>query len=87
MSQPTLLKRERETLFADFYSTSYAELIQNRAFQGDSPTLEPWTAVGGASLALDNSTATLGVLDTSVKVTASNDGTAGIKNPGWWGSE
>lgn len=67
----------------------YAELIQNRAFQGSTTypsTLDPWTAIGDASLALDNTTA-LGVLPTSVKVTASSDGTVGIKNPGWWGSK
>lgn len=69
---------------------SYAELIQNRAFQGSSDfpvTLSPWTAVGAATLALDNSTSLSSALPTSVKVTASSDGTVGIKNPGWWGSK
>lgn len=70
---------------------SYAELIQNRAFQGSDlfpSTLDPWTAVGSAAIALDNSSSPLSsALPTSVQVTASADGTVGIKNPGWWGSE
>lgn len=74
---------------ADF--DSYAELIQNRAFQGSNlfpSTLNPWTAVGSAELALDNSSSPLSsALPTSVQVTASADGTVGIKNPGWWGSK
>lgn len=70
---------------------SYAELIQNRAFQGSDlfpSTIDPWTAVGSAQIALDNSSSPLSsALPTSVQVTASADGTVGIKNPGWWGSE
>lgn len=70
---------------------SYAELIQNRAFQGSDlfpSTLDPWTAVGSAGIALDNSSSPLSsALPTSVQVTASTDGTVGIKNPGWWGSK
>lgn len=67
----------------------YAELIQNRAFQGSTEypsTLDPWTAVGPATLALDNSTSLSDALPTSVKVTATADGTVGLRNPGWWGS-
>ncbi|CAN8100396.1 unnamed protein product [Discula destructiva] len=66
----------------------YAELIQNRAFQGSTvypSTLDPWTAIGAASLSLDNSSALSSALPTSVAVTASADGLVGIKNPGWWG--
>lgn len=69
---------------------SYAELIQNRAFQGSTeyPTvLAPWTAIGPAALALDNSSSLSSALPTSVAVTASADGLVGIKNPGWWGSK
>lgn len=70
---------------------SYAELIQNRAFQGSDlfpSTLDPWTAVGSAKIALDNSSSPLSsALPTSIQVTASGDGTVGIKNPGWWGSK
>lgn len=67
----------------------YAELIRNRAFQGSSivpSTLDPWTAVGDASLALDNSSSLSAALPTSVAVTALSDGVVGISNPGWWGS-
>lgn len=66
----------------------YAELINNRAFQGSTlypSTLDPWTAVGDASLALDNSSSLSSALPTSVAVTATADGTVGLKNPGWWG--
>lgn len=70
---------------------SYAELIQNRAFQGSDlhpSTLDPWTAMGSAEIALDDSSSPLSsALPTSVQVTASADGTVGIKNPGWWGSK
>ncbi len=66
----------------------YAELIQNRAFQGSSAhpsTIHPWTAVGDAVLALDNSLSLSAALPTSLRVTATSDGTIGIRNPGWWG--
>ncbi|KAJ4386399.1 hypothetical protein N0V93_009294 [Gnomoniopsis smithogilvyi] len=66
----------------------YAELINNRAFQGSTTypsTLDPWTAVGGASLALDNSSSLSSALPTSVAITATADGIVGLKNPGWWG--
>ncbi|PSR90718.1 alpha-L-arabinofuranosidase A [Coniella lustricola] len=67
----------------------YAELVQNRAFQGSTTypsTIDPWTAVGGAALALDNTSVPLSsALPTSLAVTASADGIAGISNPGWWG--
>lgn len=68
----------------------YAELIQNRAFQGSTTypsTLDPWTAIGAASLSLTNSSALSSALPTSVVVTASADGVVGIKNPGYWGSK
>ncbi len=63
--------------------TSYAELIQNRAFQAG--TLEAWTPIGGASLALDTSSPLSAALPSSIKVTSNNAGTVGIKNSGWWG--
>lgn len=69
---------------------SYAELIRNRAFQGstDNPsTVYPWTAVGSAALALDSSNSLSTALPTSLAVTASADGTVGVRNPGWWGSK
>lgn len=73
----------------------YAELIQNRAFQGNreyASTLEPWTAVGGSILTLQNTSIPLSsALPTSVNVQAGNansytsTGTIGLSNPGWWG--
>ncbi|KAH8882695.1 glycoside hydrolase family 51 protein [Thozetella sp. PMI_491] len=61
----------------------YAELIQNRAFQAG--TLEAWSAVGDASLALDTTSPLSSALPTSVQVTSNNGGLAGISNTGWWG--
>lgn len=69
----------------------YAELIQNRAFQGsvDYPsTISPWTPVNGASLTLSNLSVPLSsALPTSLHVTAANgsSGPIGFANPGWWG--
>jgi alpha-N-arabinofuranosidase len=65
----------------------YAELIQNRAFQGSVPfpsTIYPWEPVGGAVLALQNTSTPLSkALPTSINV--SGTGKVGISNPGWWG--
>ncbi|PQE05084.1 Alpha-L-arabinofuranosidase A protein [Rutstroemia sp. NJR-2017a BVV2] len=70
----------------------YAELIQNRAFQGNREypsTLEPWVAVGGAALTLQNTSLPLSsALPTSVNVRSTTNSTAkkiGLSNPGWWG--
>lgn len=67
----------------------YAELIQNRAFQGNPvypSTLKPWTAVGGAALSLKNLSHPLSsALPTSLNVAANVSGTVGFSNPGWWG--
>jgi alpha-N-arabinofuranosidase len=68
----------------------YAELIQNRAFQGSTEypsTLTPWEAVGDAVLTLQNTTIPLSsALPTSVNVASSStNGTIGLLNPGWWG--
>jgi alpha-N-arabinofuranosidase len=68
----------------------YAELIQNRAFQGSTEypsTLSPWVAVGGAVLTLQNTTVPLSsALPISVNVASSStNGAIGLSNPGWWG--
>ncbi|RAL64970.1 hypothetical protein DID88_001560 [Monilinia fructigena] len=74
----------------------YAELIQNRAFQGNreyASTLKPWTAIGNSVLTLQNTSIPLSsALPTSVNVRASSNGTSynstgkiGLSNPGWWG--
>ncbi|KAF2182180.1 glycoside hydrolase family 51 protein [Zopfia rhizophila CBS 207.26] len=68
----------------------YAELIRNRAFQGNSirpSTIQPWTAIGSAQLSLKNLSQPLSpALPTSLNVAASS-GTVGIVNPGFWGIE
>ncbi|KAI9641607.1 hypothetical protein NHQ30_009460 [Ciborinia camelliae] len=75
----------------------YAELIQNRAFQGNREfpsTLTPWTAIGNAILTLQNTSILLSsALPTSINVRTSSNITSeknlsrkiGIVNPGWWG--
>lgn len=70
----------------------YAELIQNRAFQGNTefPTsLSPWTSVGGSVLTLQNTSVPLSsALPTSVNVKSSSTFKGhkiGLSNPGWWG--
>jgi alpha-N-arabinofuranosidase len=66
----------------------YAELIQNRAFQGSTEhpsVIEPWYTTGGASLSSDNLTIPLSsALPTSLKVSGGK-GKIGLANPGWWG--
>jgi alpha-N-arabinofuranosidase len=68
----------------------YAELIQNRAFQGSPEhpsTVSPWRAIGNATLQLQNTTVPLSsALPVSVNVaSASTNGKIGLLNPGWWG--
>ncbi|TVY83677.1 Alpha-L-arabinofuranosidase A [Lachnellula suecica] len=72
----------------------YAELIQNRAFQGSTEypsTLEPWVPTGGAFFTLQNTSIPLSkALPTSISVAPSSNstnGTIGLLNPGWWGIE
>ncbi|KAI9152320.1 Alpha-L-arabinofuranosidase A [Paramyrothecium foliicola] len=67
----------------------YAELIRNRAFQGDQftkSTLYPWTAFGPASISLSNTQPALSsALPTSVAVKAEKTEEIGLSNPGYWG--
>lgn len=64
----------------------YAELIQNRAFQGDEifpKNLDFWYSLGGAKLALSNDTKPLSqALPTSMEVTGGSDDTIGFWNQG-----
>ncbi|KAK3624539.1 hypothetical protein LTR56_020979 [Elasticomyces elasticus] len=68
----------------------YAELIQNRAFQGNdvypSNTTAYWNPLGSAEISVQNlSTPLSAALPTSLQVTASGSGTAGFSNVGFWG--
>ncbi|CZR66471.1 probable alpha-N-arabinofuranosidase A precursor [Phialocephala subalpina] len=70
----------------------YAELINNRAFQGSRefpPTLEPWVPVGNAVFTLQNTSIPLSsALPTSIHVAPgppSSHAKIGLLNPGWWG--
>lgn len=64
----------------------YAELIQNRAFQGDElfpKNLGYWYPLGGAELALSNDSTPLSqALPTSMQVTGGNAETIGFWNEG-----
>lgn len=70
----------------------YAELVQNRAFQG-SPVfpsnLTAWHSVGGTTLALQNLSQPLSPsLPTSMRVsTDASSGQVGFYNDGWWGMD
>lgn len=62
----------------------------NRAFQAldyESATLDPWFAVGGAVLTLEQDNWLSNALQFSVNVAApaGASGAVGIANPGWWG--
>jgi alpha-N-arabinofuranosidase len=70
----------------------YAELINNRAFQGSREfpsTLEPWVPVGNAVFTLQNTSIPLSsALPTSINVAPgplSSTAKIGLLNPGWWG--
>lgn len=70
----------------------YAELIQNRAFQGSTEfpsTLTPWVPIGDAIFTLKNTSNPLSkALPTSLNVASNSNatnGTIGLLNPGWWG--
>lgn len=71
----------------------YAELIQNRAFQGSVPfpsKIYPWTPIGDAALTLQDTTVPLSdALPTSINVASNStaNSTIGLVNPGWWGIE
>ncbi|CAG8977470.1 hypothetical protein HYALB_00011819 [Hymenoscyphus albidus] len=71
----------------------YAELIQNRAFQGSTPfpsTIYPWTPIGDAALSLQNTDTPLSSrLPTSINVASNSTSGSkvGLVNPGWWGIE
>lgn len=64
----------------------YAELIQNRAFQGDEifpKNLDYWYPLGGARVALSNDSMPLSqALPTSMQVTGGSEDTVGFWNQG-----
>lgn len=65
---------------------SYAELIQNRAFQNNS--IDPWTSFGGATIELAHpNTALSSALPNAVSVRGHAKSEVGISNPGYWGIE
>ncbi|KAL0943281.1 alpha-N-arabinofuranosidase A [Colletotrichum truncatum] len=67
----------------------YAELIRNRAFQGDKfmeSTLFPWEPVGTATIALSHDSLPVSpALPVSVSVTGKAGEVIGLSNPGYWG--
>ncbi|QRV80273.1 alpha-L-arabinofuranosidase [Ceratobasidium sp. AG-Ba] len=68
----------------------YAELLQNRAFQGQTPgttaALYAWHALGSTKIAVVNNTAPVSAaLPNSLQVTVPSSGPAGFTNEGYWG--
>ncbi len=64
----------------------YAELIQNRAFQGTN-SYAPWTPIGAATLSIITSQPISASLPNSLYVQSGCGPSVGIQNPGWWGIE
>nr|OQO24687.1 hypothetical protein B0A51_08866 [Rachicladosporium sp. CCFEE 5018] len=67
----------------------YAELIQNRAFQGDgiyNKSITYWHSVGGTALSLANlSTPLSAELTSSLQVSGGSGKKVGVYNDGFWG--
>jgi len=76
----------------------YAEMLQNRAFQGSpinpndapepyAPSTSGWSGIGGATIQLDRFHPLSAALPNSLAVTipANATGTVGVSNWGWWG--
>jgi alpha-N-arabinofuranosidase len=62
----------------------YGELIQNRVFKDDAQKPVCWSAVGGATIALDSGNPLDDALPVSLRVDASTPAT-GVANSGFWG--
>lgn len=62
----------------------YAELVRNRAFLDDPEIPVHWSAVNGATMALDPQTPLNKAIPTSLRVNAPV-ADAGVANAGWWG--
>lgn len=62
----------------------YAELIQNRAFLDNATTPVHWSAVNGATIALDPANPSNDQLTNSLRLTVTKNG-AGVANSGYWG--
>lgn len=66
----------------------YAELIQNRAFQGTPevpPTLTAYTPINGAILSVQNDTESLSEAILNYMSVSGGSGRVGFANSGWWG--
>lgn len=62
----------------------YAELVRNRAFLDDPKSPAHWSAVGGATIALDPANPLNEAIPTSLKVDSATAG-GGVANTGYWG--
>lgn len=68
----------------------YAELIRNRAFQGNNvfpPNLAAWGSSKGANLSLDTTNPLSAALPNSIRITTEVGGVVTLVNEGWWGIE
>jgi alpha-N-arabinofuranosidase len=64
----------------------YAELIENRAFQGTN-SYAPWKPIGAATLSIVTTQPITTSLPNSLHVASGSGPAVGIQNPGWWGIE
>jgi alpha-N-arabinofuranosidase len=64
----------------------YAELIQNRAFQGTN-SHAPWKPIGATTLSVVTTNPISASLPNSLLVQSSSGSLVGIENPWWWGIE
>lgn len=66
----------------------YAEIIQNRAFQGTAavpPSLAAYSPINGAILSVNNDTEPLSEAIPNYMSVSGGSGRAGFANSGWWG--
>ncbi|THV96292.1 Arabinosidase A [Aureobasidium pullulans] len=64
----------------------YGQTLQNNGFQGDSPGLTAWTAVGSSTISQDNSSALSDALPSSLLIKSNGtSGTVGASNSGYGG--
>ncbi|KAJ3122573.1 hypothetical protein HK098_002752 [Nowakowskiella sp. JEL0407] len=87
----------RPSLYGVFYENLnyagdggiYAELIRNRAFQGNykaPPSTAFWTSTSNVDFTLVNSTTSVSPsLTLALRTTTKPGKVAGLTNPGWWG--
>ncbi len=82
-SSPTLYGLMTEEINYAYDRGLYAELIRNRNFKEDAANPVHWSAVSGATIALDTTTPFNEAVPASLKITVGKEG--GASNDGFWG--